>query len=123
MISPCLANAQVRLRRTRARFSFSNAAATAFARRRNETHLLSLTSALGVNSGTERVVRQRARLSLQNNYQDAHSLRVFADWERGGRLDLILPGMLRDYAYFHGLLILICGAAAVLRLRRHASPM
>ncbi|MFL5242553.1 MAG: ABC transporter permease [Gemmataceae bacterium] len=44
-------------------------------------------------------------------------LRVFADWQRGGRLDLILPGMLRDYASFHGLLILICGAAAVLRLR------
>lgn len=44
-------------------------------------------------------------------------LRVFADWAQGGRLDLILPGLLRDYAFFHGLLILICGGVAVLRLR------
>jgi ABC-type transport system involved in multi-copper enzyme maturation permease subunit len=44
-------------------------------------------------------------------------LRVFAEWEQGGRLDLILPGLLRDYAYFHGLLIFICGVVAVLRLR------
>src|SRR5262249_3002588 len=35
----------------------------------------------------------------------------------GGRLDLVLPELLRDYVVFHGLAALACGTWAVLRLR------
>lgn len=38
----------------------------------------------------------------------------------GGRLDAVLPGLLRDYALFHGLVTVVCTSWAVLRLRAEA---
>jgi ABC-type transport system involved in multi-copper enzyme maturation permease subunit len=38
----------------------------------------------------------------------------------GGRLEAILPGLLRDYAVFHGVLALACSTWALLRLRATA---
>ena len=37
--------------------------------------------------------------------------------ERGGRLDTLLPTMVRDYALFHGAVALVCSTWAVVRLR------
>jgi ABC-type transport system involved in multi-copper enzyme maturation permease subunit len=44
-------------------------------------------------------------------------IRMTTEVARGGRVDLVVPALLRDYALFHGLLALVCCTWAVLRLR------
>jgi ABC-type transport system involved in multi-copper enzyme maturation permease subunit len=50
----------------------------------------------------------------------AHVLRLWGELESVGRLDLLLPDLLRDYAIFHLGLALICGIVGVIRLRSSA---
>jgi ABC-type transport system involved in multi-copper enzyme maturation permease subunit len=45
---------------------------------------------------------------------------IFAELTRGGRLDLLVPKLLRNYALFHFLLSLLCLGWAVYRLRPQA---
>jgi ABC-type transport system involved in multi-copper enzyme maturation permease subunit len=50
----------------------------------------------------------------------AFILRLWEELSSAGRLDLLLPDLLRDYAIFHLGLALICGIVAVFRLRSSA---